>query len=291
MRRLRYLLEAAAAYMLFALFKILPIDAASGLGGWIGRTVGPRLGASRKALRNLEQALPETTPRERRRIVRGMWDNLGRVMAEYPHLDRIWDERPGGRIEMIGAEHVRALAAHEKGGIMFSGHLANWELAPVGARHQGVSLAVVYRTPNNLLIDRLLRRTRSAASVLVPKGAKGARDIMRILNGGGTVAMLVDQKMNDGLPIPFFGRPAMTATAVATLAYRFGCPVVPTRIERLGGARFRVTVFPPMDLPRGDDRAADVEALLIRINRMLEDWIRERPEQWLWLHRRWPNDP
>jgi KDO2-lipid IV(A) lauroyltransferase len=100
--------------------------------------------------------------------------------------------------------------------------------------------------------------------------------------------MLVDQKMNDGIAVPFFDRPAMTASAVAELALKFRCPVVPLRCERLGGAHFRVTALPPLLLPDTGDRIADSYSLMLNINQLIESWIREHPEQWLWLHRRWP---
>jgi KDO2-lipid IV(A) lauroyltransferase len=101
--------------------------------------------------------------------------------------------------------------------------------------------------------------------------------------------MLADQKMNDGIPVPFFGRPAMTASALAVLALRFDCDVLPARVERLGGAHFRLTVFPPLPLPRSGDHHADVAALMAQVNQTLEEWIRDRPGEWFWLHRRWPD--
>jgi KDO2-lipid IV(A) lauroyltransferase len=108
------------------------------------------------------------------------------------------------------------------------------------------------------------------------------------LRRGAHLALLADQKLNDGIAVPFFGRPAMTAPALALLALRFDCTVLPARVERLRGAHFRLTLYPPLELPRSGDRDADVAALMERVNRTLEGWIRERPEQWFWLHNRWP---
>jgi KDO2-lipid IV(A) lauroyltransferase len=101
--------------------------------------------------------------------------------------------------------------------------------------------------------------------------------------------MLTDQKMNDGIPVPFFGRPAMTAPALAVLALRFDCVVLPARVERLGGAHFRLTVFPPLALPRSGDSHADAAALMAQVNAILESWVRDRPQEWFWVHRRWPD--
>ncbi len=267
---------------------ILPLDWASGLGGWIGRTIGPRLGQSRKAARNLARAMPENDAAENRRIIRGMWDNLGRVVAEYPHLSRICDRLEGGRVEVSGIEIIRNMKEDGKPGIMFGGHLANWEVQAYMARHIGLGLGLIYRAPNNVWVDRLLRRLRDSPRQF-RKGQEGARELYALLRRGGHAAMLIDQKMNDGIPAPFFGRDAMTAPAIAQFALRLGCVLAPTRIERLRGARFRITVYPPLDMPNVGDRADNERALMIRINAIIEDWVRARPEQWLWIHRRWPD--
>jgi KDO2-lipid IV(A) lauroyltransferase len=293
-RRLRRLLiypaEALAVYALYHLFALLPVDAASAIGGWLGRAIGPWLPASRRALDNLQKALPDLPPARHRAILRGLWDNLGRVMAEHPHLERIWDGETKGRVQVVGAEYLpKPDDTGRRPCLMFSGHLANWELLPVGASRHGLTLTSIYRRPNNPLIQRLITAGRHAGrGRLVPKGRDGARAIVAALAEGGTVAMLVDQKMNDGIAVPFFGQPAMTAPALAQLALKFRCPVLPARTERLGGARFRLTVLPPLPLPDTGNREADVRALMTQVNGLLESWIRERPEQWLWLHQRWP---
>ena len=148
----------------------------------------------------------------------------------------------------------------------------------------------VYRAANNRLVEWLYRRGRAAVEgALIPKGPAGARLLLRSLKDGKHLAMLVDQKMNDGIAAPFFGRDAMTAPALAELALRFDCPVVPARVERLEGAHFRFTAYPPMDLGGGGERHADVAAATAKVNALIEGWVRERPEQWLWLHNRWPD--
>ena len=134
----------------------------------------------------------------------------------------------------------------------------------------------------------MITRFRGDAGELIPKGAVAARRAIAMLRRGGHLTMLADQKMNDGIPVAFFGRPAMTSSALAALALRFECDVLPARVERLVGAHFRLTVFPPLPLPRSGDHHADVAALMARVNETLEAWIRDRPEQWFWLHRRWP---
>ena len=154
----------------------------------------------------------------------------------------------------------------------------------------GVPVTAVYREANNPIVDRMISRFRSAVMQhRVPKGHDGTRELVRALGSGKHVALLVDQKLTTGIPVPFFGRDAMTAPAVATFALRYDCPIWPVRVERLGGVKYRVTVYPKLTIPEEGTREERTRAIMVTINRVLEDWIRERPEQWLWLHRRWPD--
>ncbi|MDR3515894.1 MAG: lauroyl acyltransferase [Azospirillaceae bacterium] len=285
-RRLGYPLEAAGVAVLFMLFKALTLDRASALGGWIGRHVGPWLPPAATARHNLRRAMPELDHDERDRILSAMWDNLGRTMAEYPHLRQICRER----VEVIGWDQLRGLVETPRTTLLFSGHFANWEALPMVADQRGLALASIYRRPNNPIVDRLLQGCRQTETGhLFAKGRDGARQILATLRKGGTVAMLVDQKLNDGLAVPFFGRPAMTAPAIGQMAHLFHCPVLPARIERLAGARFRITIGDPVTFPETGNRAADLLAAMTLVNGTLEHWIRERPAQWLWIHRRWPD--
>ncbi|MCP5367019.1 MAG: lauroyl acyltransferase [Hyphomicrobiales bacterium] len=288
-RRLAYRLQAWGAWAFYGLVGLLPARTASDLGGWLGRLVGPRAAVSRRARRNLERAFPDKSPDQIDAILAGMWDNLGRTLFEFPHLARFRFNTPGAEVEIVGVEHLELLRDDGAPGIFFSGHMANWEVAALTTSHIGLPIHLIYRAPNNPYADALFRRRHPYEGEMLPKGPRGARRAMKLLGQGGHLGMLVDQKMNDGIPVPFFGRDAMTAPALAQLALRYRCPVVPARVERLGPAHMRVTLFPPMDLPDSGDRAADVAAVMARVNGMLEAWIRERPEQWLWLHNRWPD--
>ncbi|BAE52898.1 lysophospholipid acyltransferase family protein [Paramagnetospirillum magneticum] len=285
-KELRQRLEALGARAVWALFAALPVDAASGLGGWLGRSVGPLLGGvNRIARKNLKAAFPEKSEAEITVIIRGMWDNIGRVAGEFPHLDKIANER----VELVGAEYIDLLRDDGQPGIFISGHVGNWEINGAVAALRGLPLHLVYRAANNPHVEDLYRKGRASISTtMIQKGPEGARQALMVLKKGGHLGMLVDQKMNDGVPVPFFGRDAMTAPAQAAFATRFKCPLVPARVERIGGAHFRVTVLPPMDFPHTNDNHEDNRLLLVRINALLEEWIRERPDQWLWVHRRWP---
>jgi KDO2-lipid IV(A) lauroyltransferase len=282
-------LEGWGAALCFGAFGLLPIDWASAIGGALARAIGPRLGISKRARLNIGRALPGLSQAEIAHIIAAMWDNLGRVAAEYPHLRGIRIFETGGRVETHGFEHMDQAVAAGRRMIIFSGHIANWEIGMLAAVQYGAEVAQIYRAANNPLVDRMIIRFRSIGGELIPKGIIAARRAIAVLRRGAHLTMLADQKMNDGIPVPFFGRPAMTATALAALALRFDCDLLPARVERLGGAHFRLTVFPPLPLPRSGDHHADVAALMARVNRTLEEWIRDRPEEWFWLHRRWPD--
>jgi len=286
-RRSAHLAEGVAARVLYAGFAVLPIDAASAVGGFLARSIGPRLGASKRARLNLRRAMPELDDAAIERIVAGMWDNLGRVIAELPHLREIEVFSRTARVELVGADAI--LADRSRPYIFFSGHYGNWEIAALGAAQAGFAVAQIYRAANNPLIDRLINKARGDRIELIPKGAVAARRALAAMQRGHSLALLVDQKMNDGIPVPFFGRDAMTAPALARLARRFDCVVVPARVERIAGARFRLVCDPPLAVPRTADAHADALALMTAVNAVLERWIRARPEQWFWLHRRWPD--
>jgi KDO2-lipid IV(A) lauroyltransferase len=277
--------------MVYGLFFALPMDKASALGSWLARHIGPRLRVHRIARRNLELAFPDEGPAEIDDILTEMWDNLGRVCGEFPHVGRL-DLYNDERIEVIGTEHIDFMRDDGRPGIFLTPHIGNWELSAYAVMQRGFlsNIAMVYRAPNDPAAEWLLQIGRkNLEAELIPKGPIGARRIIEILRTGGHVGMLPDQKMNDGIAVPFFGRPAMTASALAQLALKFGCTILPGRVVRLEGARFRIIADPPIPLPDSGDRQADIVALTTTLNRVMETYIREHPGQWLWVHKRWPD--
>jgi KDO2-lipid IV(A) lauroyltransferase len=287
-RRARWALEGAAMWAGYLVLAALGLDAASACGGALARAVGPHLRVSRTARRNLARTFPEKSAAELDGVLRGMWDNLGRTAAEYAHLGRIRTRGRDPRIELIGSENIDLLKGDGRPGIAYAAHLANWELPALVSALHGLPVTLVHRRANNPFAERLLRYCRRpVGGELVPKGPSASRRIRDVLRGGGHLGLLVDQKTNNGLRAPFFGRDAMTTPVVALCALAYGCPVVPVQVERLRGARFRVTVHPPLAIAATGDRARDVLAATSLINAGIEGWIRQRPDQWTWLHRRW----
>jgi KDO2-lipid IV(A) lauroyltransferase len=284
-----YALEYVLFLGIMGLFTALGLRRASDLGGWLARTLGPRIPVTRRARRNLTAALPAMSEQERETCIRDMWDNLGRTFAEYAYLGHFSANGDDPRIIIVGKENAKAAIAKGRGGLFVSGHCGNWELMPPCIRDLGLKGTLVYRPPNNPYVDEwIARQRRHGLPTLAAKGGDGARAIIRTLKEGGFLAMLVDQKMNNGISVPFFGREAMTPTGAPSLALRHDAPIVPAWCERLPGQRFRVTIYPEIPRPNTGDKDKDVYEYALALNRFLETRIRENPMNWLWLHNRWP---
>ncbi len=284
-KHIRYALETAAAYAVYGFFRLLPRDAASATGGFIARRFGPLLSSTATARKNIARAFPEKTAAEREKILRGMWDNIGRTAAEYAHLHRIWE-----CVGLEGGEHLDAVRESGKPAIFCGGHIGNWEINAIAAKKRGVGIHLIYRKPNNPGVDGLLRHARaSGAAGHIEKGRAGAQEMLSVLKQNGVLGILVDQKLNEGIPAPFFGHDAMTTTAPAQFALHFGCPLYPAYIERTQGCHFKMMIFPALETPATGNREQDIRAVTLKLNELLESWIRKRPEQWLWIHKRWPD--
>lgn len=284
MSRLRHLLEASALMLLFSAFRILPLDMASAIGGFMARAIGPSLKSHRIAKKNLAAVFPEKSQKERDAILTGMWDHLGRVAAELPHL-------PGNRLfDRVTMKNAQYFPTGGQPVLYFSGHIGNWELLPGISKNHNVPVTLVYRQANNPYVDAVIARLRAFhAHNMFSKGPKGAFKMARAIKNNETIAMLVDQKMNDGIAVPFFGRTAMTAPAIAQLALRYDMPIIPAYAIRTKGAHFEGHVFEPLVYAKTGDVERDTLTVMTEINRMLEMWIRQHPEQWFWVHKRWPN--
>ena len=286
-QKLRYGAEAAVFLVFMGFFRLIGLDAASAVGGFIGRNIFALTSANRRARRNLAMAFPEKSEAERDAIIRVMWDNLGRTVAEYAHLDKLGIHGADPRITVTGSEILTALRG--KGVLILSGHFANWEAMPITGAELGLEGAIVYRPPNNPYVDRYIARARAIKGYAEQISKhKGVKRIFTLLRSGKAILLLADQKTNEGIPVPFFGRDAMTTPAPAALALKLKAPVVLAANKRLGGAHFGVTIYPPLEFTPTGNEEADTSALTELITRKLEEIVRADPGQWLWIHRRWP---
>lgn len=288
-QRIVWRVETAAWDLIYWLpMRLLGPDRASNFGGWLFKRLGPRLSQHKTVVRNLRLAFPELSEADIKRTALGAWENVGRTAGELPHLPSI-HPYTGDRVEVVGAERLDELRTSDSGAVMISGHLANWEIMAAVICNRPLDCLVTYRMLNNPHIDRRLNKVRHdyGIGVLAPKGL-GTRELMRALSKGRAVALMNDQKFNEGLAVPFFGHNAMTAPGPSRLAMKYNVPVVPVSTVRTGPARFRVTIHEPIAPPDTGDSEADLRTLVSAITAFVEARIREHPSQWFWQHRRWP---
>ena len=287
-RRLAWRLEALGYDLAAVLLRRLPLDGASALGGAVLERLGPLTSRHRIVLRNLQLAFPEMSEPERARLAREHWNHLGRTVVEFPLMDRLTPR--SGRVEVVGMERLRQIAASGEAAVLVSGHLSNWEVMMAVIVESGLTCRVSYRPANNPHVDRRITesRRRYGVELFAAKGGDGTRDLLAALNRGEAVAMLNDQRDNSGVEAPFFGRAVRTAPGPARFGLKYGGRLIPLSVARLNGARFRVTIHEPIALQTSGDRARDMQAAVARINAFVEDRVREHPAEWMWAHRRWP---
>lgn len=286
--RLMWRLDALVVGVAWWLLGRLSPERASALGRRLGTFVGPRLDKNRIVKRNLAMAFPERSLAEVEELARGVWGNVGAMFAEFPHIETICEHEADERLA-IELGSARQLLDSGGQAIFVTAHLGNWDLAVAAGRRLGFSGLGLYNPLDNPYLDRMLFEQRRALGVgLVPRD-EAMRPLLRQLQGGGSVGLLVDQRVDSGEMIPFFGMETGTSVIPARLALRFGCPLVPVQVVRLGDARFRIVFHEPVRPADGlgDDRER-ARDMTRRLNALFEDWIRAHPDQWMCSHRRWP---
>ena len=294
-KRWRITRDWTSAQLIFSLLWILrqlPPRAGLATAAALGRWVGPLTPRHRLAKENLRLAYPEKDAAWIDATARANWEHMARLAAEYVFLDEIFDfdpAKPGeGLIEVEGAEIFEEL--QKRGGpfVFFTGHLGCFELLPICAATFGLEVTALFRQPNNRYIAReILSARRTRGGHLVPSKAGAAWALAGTLDRQGSVGMLVDQKFTKGAPTTFFGRTCKTNPLVPKLVRQFDCEVYPARVIRLPGGRYRLELKPRLDLPRNAEGAIDIPASCQVLNDIVEGWVREHPEQWMWFHRRW----
>jgi len=262
--------------------------------GRIAQMIGPRLREHRIGRDNLTAAFPEKSPEEIETILAGVWDNLGRIGAEFAHLDKIWDydeahpER--SRIELPARtyELFHQLRLDGKPALIFASHLANWEMPALAAVAYGLDAAILYRRPNIASADRIIQEMRQVKmGTLIPAGRNAPLRLAEALKKGQHVAMLVDQYLTGGVEVTFFGRKTRANPMLARLLRQVECPIHGARIIRLPDNRFRAELSEEVKPVRDANGQIDIQGTTQAVTSVVESWIREYPEQWLWLHRRW----
>jgi KDO2-lipid IV(A) lauroyltransferase len=270
-----------------------PIKTAN-LFGRIARLIGPLMREQKIGRANLTAAFPEKSPSEIEIILAGVWDNLGRIGAEFAHLDHIWEHDPArpdqSRIEIGPRTHelFAQLRLDGKPALIFAGHLGNWELPALAAVAHGLDAAILYRRPNIASADRAIQEMRAVKmGTLIPAGRDAPIRLAEALRNGQHVAMLVDQYLTNGVEVTFFGRKTKANPMLARLLRQIECPIHGVRIIRLPDHRFRAELSEEVIPARNAAGEIDVQGTMQAVTSVMEGWIREYPDQWLWLHRRW----
>jgi Kdo2-lipid IVA lauroyltransferase/acyltransferase len=286
---LTWRLEAVAFAGLTALLRALGVERASAFGGWLLRTLGPKTGTHRTVMRNLRLAFPDMNPAERERLALESWERTGRTFAETTLLDRITMQ--SGRLEVVGLDRLHQIRDSGTPVVFVSGHLACFETMPAAILAAGVPCQITYRPTNNPYVDAQIRRARARYGVrlFAPKGGDGAKELLAGLQRGESVALMNDQKFNEGPEVTFFGHSVNAAPGPTRLALRFGTVLQPMSVVRLPGVRFRVTAHDPIVLEKTGDRSADIARGVQAVTTFVEDRVREVPEDWFWVHKRWPD--
>lgn len=263
-------------------------DAASDLGARLGRWLGPRTHKHQHVLANLRAAFPGWLPHRVAATAREVWGSIGRVLVEYPLLERICDPAER-RVRVVDLGGLEALRRGGGPGIFVSAHVGNWNLLPMAAVLSGIPLAVVYRRQTNPLVERLMQGWRDSlpSSTFLEVG-EATRPLLRELQHGRSVGLVMDQRYDRGIKVPFFGTPATTTLAPARLALRLGLPLIPARVQRLRGARFAVLIHRPIEPPVGLGAEEAAVRMTAAVNDRFARWIAHAPEQWLCAKRRWP---
>lgn len=289
LKQLRYLLEAVIVKLAIWFFLALPVQTASNLGAVITRFIGRRVAVNKLAYKNISNALPYLSEDEKERIIDDMWDNLGRIVGEFPHIFSYSGKsmRNFTSFSDETIENIKEIKALNKGGIIFSAHTGNWEVGLRCFVDNDLKTRTVYRPLNNPFVEEMTIKLRKK-STMIEKGPKGNRKIIDAIKSGEYVVIMADQKITDGKPVKFFHDDAITTTSIARLALKYDIPLIPVRVVRIGKEfKFRMDIEKPLSISRSDNSNVDILKLTREINLKLEDWIKEYPEQWFWVHNRW----
>jgi len=271
--------------LLFYVFcKLLRVDKSSKSIGFVAEKIGPLLRISKRADKNLKKAFQNLNFEERKRIIEKMWNNLGRTSAEFFNIKTLIKDED--RIKIKGKNVIEKYK--NQGVIYVSGHLANWEIIPIAIMRKDKKVAAVFRESNNFLFNNwMIKQRKLITKNQFPKGISGTKEILNFLKNKGSVAMLVDQKLSNGVKAKFFKMNAMTASVPATLALKYRYPIVPLNVRRIKNVTFEIEFFPSIEINESGNLEEDILNFTNKINQFLEEKIIEKPEEWFWLHNRW----
>jgi len=282
--------EGGFLYLFWLLVRPLSPERASATGRTLIRWLGPKTHKHRQVRRNLERAFPELNDEKRESLARDVWGNFGAVMAEYPHLHTLTYAGKPPHIDLVMDEDAREILENKQPAIYVTAHLGNWELVGAIVAKSGIPFTVIYSPQKNPLLERMINNQRHSVDIQLIAKDNGIRKLIQEFRSGHSIGLISDQRVDTGEPVSFFGCDAQTTTSPARLALKLGCPLVPVQIERIGKARFRAVFHHPLVNTQKENKQKTPLQVTTELNRMFEDWIRNQPDQWVCIKRRWKTD-
>lgn len=287
MKKVKQKFEYLLILFFYHFSRIIGLRFSSLLGGIILYVYGKFSFKNNIAFYNLNKIFPNKNRQEKKKIIDRMWFHFGRVIGEYPHLENI-KTLTNKNISIRGLDNLINGLEKNRNCLFFSAHLGNWELTSHPLTESGHNISFIYRAPNNKLVDNLLRKIRNKYGVkLIKKGSEGAKDCISVLKReGGNIGMLIDQKMNDGIEAKFFNYNTMTASAIAKFSLKYKCPIIPAVCVRKEGIQFEISYLPEISYKKIINLKTELN-IMNYLNTYVEKWIKECPDQWIWIHNRW----
>ena len=290
MKIIKYFFEFISVITLFVIFKIIGLRNASNLGAMLGMILGPFFRSKNLIKKNIKIGLGNIDSLKENEIINGMWSNIGRTFAEYMYLkDFKFNRTSINHIKIIGGEYLETIKESEDPVIFFSGHFANFELMAMELDKFGVKTAAIYRPLNNFFLNPIMEylRMKYICPNQIPKGRIGMREVINKIKNGYSIALMVDQRVGEGIRVDFFNQDAQTTTIPAQIALKYKCKLVPISLKRIKKINFEMTVHKPYEVKKTNNDNEDTLNITKEINKTIEKMIIENPTQWLWSHNRW----
>jgi len=290
MKIIKYFFQFIIIISLFIIFKIIGIKNASNLGSILGKIIGPYFRSQSIIKKNIKIALGDIKKKKEEEIINGMWSNIGRTFAEYIFLKNFKLNQIGvDHIKITGSEYLDEIKKSNKPVVFFSGHFANFELMAMELVKYGINLAAIYRPLNNFFLNPLMEylRKKYICPVQIPKGKSGSREIVKKINEGFSIAIMVDQRVSEGPRISFFNKGAHTTTIPSQIALKYDCKLVPIYIERKNEINFEMIIHKPYEINKTGTHEDSIKNNSLTINQNIEKMVVKNSSQWIWTHDRW----
>ena len=285
MKYLSYFIQFIFTIISFIVFKIIGANLASNLSGKIFEKIGPFFRSKKIIYSNIKRAIPNIENKELRKISSLMWNNYGRVFAEFMFMKDFRTGKLAQNIEINGMSILEKIKSNKEQVVFISGHLSNFELMAMYLEKSGINLCAIYRPLNNIFLNKLMEsiREKYICKNQIKKGIGGLKKLIFLKNKNLSTALMIDQRVSEGILSDFFNEKALTTTIPAQLVKKFNIPVVPVYIERTGGLKFKISINEPVSFPQ----SSSVESITDDLNKILEKMIIKKPDQWIWSHNRW----